>query len=194
MVVVTNIVIASINSLFAKDCPRSIPAIGTVRLLGGIIALSLGAFFVSSPMGYLNYMEESMADYESMVELVFVATLVGGVFMILGTACITVALGTFTRKSWAWTLNMILTPVLLLLTILGIVIVPREIDITTFASLGVNAFILYFLSTRSVRTYFGKIRVPIPPNSDFISSLGSCYQRKRNFGMKRHVNEMLYQS
>lgn len=162
LVVVTNIVIASTNSLFAKDCPRSIPAMGTVRLLGGIIAIGLGAFFVSSPMGYLNYVEESMADYESMAELVFVAAFVGAVFMILGTACITVAFGTFTRKGWAWTLNMILTPILLLLTILGIVGAPGEIGMTTLASLGVNVFILYYLSTKSVRMYFGKIRVPMP--------------------------------
>jgi len=160
--VVTNIVIASTNSLFAKDCPRSIPAMGTVRLLGGIVAIGLGAFFVSSPMGYLNHVEESMADYESMAELVFVATFVGGVFMILGTACITVAFGTFTRKSWAWTLNMIVTPILLLLTILGIVIAPSEIDGITFASLSINVFIFYYLLTKSVRVYFGKIRVPTP--------------------------------
>src|SRR3989442_6760588 len=162
LVVVTNIVIASTNSLFAKDCPRSIPAIGTVRLLGGIIAVGLGVFFVLSPVGYLNYMGESMTDYGSMVELVSVAALVGAVFMILGTAGIIVAFGTFTKKSWAWTLNMILTPIVLLLIILGIVGAPGQIDRITLGSLVLNLFILYYRLTQNVRLHFGKIRVPIP--------------------------------
>jgi hypothetical protein len=134
-----------------------VTSIGTLRLLGGIFALGLGLFLISSPEGYLNFMEESLSDYASAEEVAFYAAFTGIFVAIQGIIGIVIAFATLRGKKWAWTANVIFASMMILLLATDVASGYAK------SAMGIlfNAFILAYMFARPVKAYFGRID-PLP--------------------------------
>jgi hypothetical protein len=136
--------------------PRLVTSIGTLRLLGGIFALGVGLFLMSSPEGYLNFMEETLSDYTSAEEVEFSAAFTGVLFAVQGIIGIVIAFATLRGKKWAWTANVIFASTLIFLLALDVASGYAK------SAMGIlfNAFILAYMFARPVKAYFGRIDMP----------------------------------
>ena len=82
---------------------------------------------------------------------------------ILCIASFVVALGLFTVKSWwVWLVAVVLSTIGLVVNAVSLVI-PNMFTIVVAGALvgiAINAIVLYYLSRRNVRQYFGKVATP----------------------------------
>ena len=145
--------------LIERDRPRVVTAVGRLRMLAGILVMGFGLFMAISTERYLEFMGETLADYASLDELLFYSSFIGGIFIVQGIAGIIVALGIFAGKKWAWTANVVLSSILILLGAMDIALGELR------SAIGVifNAFILGYMFTRPVKLYFGKASLPTNP-------------------------------
>jgi hypothetical protein len=76
---------------------------------------------------------------------------------ILCIASFVVAYGLFTGRSWAWLVGVVLSTIGLVINVISLVI-PNMFTITgALVGTAINAIVLYYLSRRNVRQYFGKV-------------------------------------
>jgi|SRR5215831_15287979 len=95
------------------------------------------------------------------IGLVFVAG--GAISLALGVAYLVMGYGLWKGKGWAWTISTIL---LIIGIIIDIISLPRTIATGSsnagsnlsgvIVSIGINAFILYYLYRPHVKAYFGR--------------------------------------
>lgn len=143
----------------STERPRIVTSIGTLRLLYGVLAIVVGLVMANSPTAYLNIMGESESDYVSAEELAFVATFVGIFVGTQGVAGVIIGIATLLGKRRAWIANVVFASLL-------IVIAASDIAFGYHAStFGIlfNGFILAYMFSRPVKSYFGKLSHPSTP-------------------------------
>jgi hypothetical protein len=76
---------------------------------------------------------------------------------ILCIASFVVAYALFTGKSWAWLVGVVLSAIGLVVNVISLVM-PNMFTITgALVGIAINAIVLYYLSRKNVRQYFGKV-------------------------------------
>ena len=94
-----------------------------------------------------------------------ILTVLGAVLIPLGIASLVVAYGLFKAKSWAWYVAVALSIIGLVVNVISLV--TADIGAITGALVGIaiNAVVLYYLSRRNVRQYFGRVATPTETSS-----------------------------
>ena len=144
------------SSVVSKSKPDRVTTIAGLRILAGVLAIGLGYYISTSTTAYLKFSGESLSDYESMQELQAASTFVACIVIIQGGAGIIIGLGMHGGKRWAWTANVVLSIIIILLTISDIASGLSRSAI----GLIFNASILAYSFTRPVRAYFRKKMSP----------------------------------
>ncbi len=124
---------------------------GAFTLLAGITTLEAAIAQASAPI---------LTDLEALfiplgIEILCIASFV-------------VALGLFTVKSWwVWLVAVVLSAIGLVVNVVSIVIPNMFTIAITVALVGIaiNAIVLYYLSRRNVRQYFGKMATAREPST-----------------------------
>jgi uncharacterized membrane protein (DUF2068 family) len=84
-----------------------------------------------------------------------------GAFLIpLGIASLVVAYGLFKGKSWAWFVAVVLSTIGLAINVISLVTGNMGAITGALVGIALNAIVLYYLSRRNVRQYFGKVASP----------------------------------
>ena len=78
----------------------------------------------------------------------------------LGIASLIVAYGLFKGKSWSWTVAVVLSAIGLAINVISLITSNMGGITGALVSIAINAIVLYYLSRRSVRQYFGKVAAP----------------------------------
>ncbi len=125
---------------------------GAFTLLGGITTL-VAIPFVANEQTVLAQGSGS------------ILTVLGAVLIPLGIASLVVAYGLFKAKSWAWYVAVALSIIGLVVNVISLV--TSDIGAITGALVGIaiNAIVLYYLSRRNVRQYFGRVATPTETSS-----------------------------
>jgi uncharacterized membrane protein (DUF2068 family) len=78
----------------------------------------------------------------------------------LGIATLVVAYGLFKRKSWSWAVAVVLSTIGLAINVISLVTSNMGGITGALVGIAINAIVLYYLSRRNVRQYFGKAAIP----------------------------------
>jgi hypothetical protein len=137
---------------------------GAFALLGGIGTLAAIPFAANMiPNAVNNGLEFNGSPLTPSQESVLVEgsgpvlTALGAILIPLGITSLVVAYGLFKAKTWAWSIAVVLSAFLFAINVISLV--TGNINAITGAVIGmaINAIVLYYLSRRNVRQYFGKI-------------------------------------
>ncbi|MDA4114895.1 MAG: zinc ribbon domain-containing protein [Thaumarchaeota archaeon] len=108
--------------------PTGVTAIGWVQVMGGALIIVLGIVFV------------------------IVSPLIGAPFIALGLLAAFIGRAVLTGKNWAWTLDLVLN---ILGIVLGVALLVFGSGLAIIA-IAVDAIIVYYLTRPVVRAYFGR--------------------------------------
>jgi uncharacterized membrane protein (DUF2068 family) len=86
-----------------------------------------------------------------------ILTVLGAVLIPLGIASLVVAYGLFKGKSWAWLVAVVLSTLGLVVNVISLVTANMGAITGALVGIAINAIVLYYLSRRNVRQYFGKV-------------------------------------
>jgi uncharacterized membrane protein (DUF2068 family) len=75
----------------------------------------------------------------------------------LGIASLVVAYGLFKGKSWAWLVGVVLSTIGIIVNVISLVTANMGAITGALVGIAINAIVLYYLSRRNVRQYFGKV-------------------------------------
>ena len=78
----------------------------------------------------------------------------------LGIATPVVAYGLFKGKSWCWAVAVVLSTIGLAINVISLVTSNMGGITGALVGIAINAIVLYYLSRRNVRQYFGKAAIP----------------------------------
>ena len=105
----------------------------------------------------ITTLETALAQGSGSILTVLGALLIPLGIEILCIASFVAAYGLFTGKSWAWLVAVALSTIGLVVNVLSLVI-PNMGTITgALVGIAINGIVLYYLSRRNVRQYFGKM-------------------------------------
>ena len=135
-----------------KNRPTGVTVMGVLQILAGLGSLGLG-FMLAATYAFLGSLMASGAEgvaFSSGVGgfLVVAGAIIGGILIVIGIANLVIAYGLFKGKSWAWMLCLIFA---VISAVSGILTFPVGIVTILF-----NALIIYYLTRRNVKVYFGK--------------------------------------
>jgi uncharacterized membrane-anchored protein len=146
--------ISNNNSSSNNDLTRHRPTGLTILALLFIIA---GAFTL---LAGITTLETALAQASGPILTDLEALFIPLGIEILCIASFVVALGLFTVKSWwVWLVAVVLSIIGLVVNVVSLVI-PNMFTIAITGALvgiAINAIVLYYLSRRNVREYFGKV-------------------------------------
>jgi uncharacterized membrane protein (DUF2068 family) len=91
-----------------------------------------------------------------------VLTALGAILIPLGIASLAVAYGLFKAKRWAWSIAVVLSAILFAINVISLVTGNMSAITGAVIGMAINAIVLYYLSRRNVRQYFGKATNRIP--------------------------------
>lgn len=86
-----------------------------------------------------------------------ILTVLGALLIPLGIASLVVAYGLFKGKSWAWFVAVVLSIIGIAINVISLVTSNMGAMAGAFVGIAINAIVLYYLSRRNVRQYFGKV-------------------------------------
>ena len=86
-----------------------------------------------------------------------ILTVLGAVLIPLGIASLVVAYGLFKAKSWAWLVAVVLSIVGLVVNVISLVTSNMSAIAGALVGIAINAIVLYYLSRRNVKQYFGRV-------------------------------------
>jgi uncharacterized membrane protein (DUF2068 family) len=86
-----------------------------------------------------------------------ILTVLGAVLIPLGIASLVVAYGLFKAKSWAWVVAVVLSIIGVVVNVISLVTANMGAMTGALVGIAINAIVLYYLSRRNVRQYFGKV-------------------------------------
>jgi hypothetical protein len=89
-----------------------------------------------------------------------ILTVLGAVLIPLGIASLVVAYGLFKAKSWAWFVAVVLSIIGLAVNVVSLVTTNMSAITSALVGIAINAIVLYYLSRRNIRQYFGKVATP----------------------------------
>ncbi len=149
--------------------PRGVTVIGVIEILGGMLAIALGAATVTSPYllsRYAGLSAEEMADSQlvAITSATFLAIMIG-----LGIASLVMGFAVLKGKKWAWTSLLATSSVSIAISIISAALG----DTRGVGTVIINGIIVAYLLTKQVRTYFG--RVPPTTPSPAASSSSSAH-------------------
>jgi uncharacterized membrane protein (DUF2068 family) len=94
-----------------------------------------------------------------------ILTVLGAVLIPLGIASLVVAYGLFKGKSWAWFVAVVLSIIGLAVNVISLVTSNMGAIAGALVGIAINGIVLYYLSRRNVREYFGKVATAKEPSS-----------------------------
>lgn len=94
-----------------------------------------------------------------------ILTVLGALLIPLGIASLVVAYGLFKGKSWAWFVAVVLSTIGLVVNVISLVTANMGAITGALVGIAINATVLYYLSRRNVREYFGKVATAKEPSS-----------------------------
>jgi hypothetical protein len=135
-----------------KNRPTGVTVMGVLQILTGLGSLGLG-FMLAATYAFLGSLMASGAEGVTFSAgfggfLAVAGAIIGGILMVIGIANLLIAYGLFKGKSWAWMLCLIFA---VISAVFGILTFPVGIVTILF-----NALIIYYLTRRNVKVYFGK--------------------------------------
>lgn len=86
-----------------------------------------------------------------------ILTVLGALLIPLGIASLVVAYGLFKGKSWAWFVAVVLSTIGLVVNAISLATSNISTIAGALVGIAINAIVLYYLSRRNVRQYFGKV-------------------------------------
>jgi uncharacterized membrane protein (DUF2068 family) len=86
-----------------------------------------------------------------------ILTVLGAVLIPLGIASLVVAYGLFKAKRWAWYVAIVLSIIGIVVNVISLVTANMGAIAGALVGIAINGIVLYYLSRRSVREYFGKV-------------------------------------
>jgi hypothetical protein len=86
-----------------------------------------------------------------------ILTALGAVLIPLSISSLVVAYGLFKAKRWAWFVAVVLSIIGLAVNVISLVTSNMGAIAGALVGIAINAMILYYLSRRNVRQYFGKV-------------------------------------
>ena len=136
---------------------------GAFALLGGIatlIAIPFAATIIPNAVNNGLELNGSPLTPNQKSDLIEgsgpVLTALGIILIPLGIASLVVAYGLFRAKSWAWSIAIVLSAILLAVNVISLVTGNMSSITSIVVGIAINAIVLYYLSRRNVRHYFGK--------------------------------------
>lgn len=86
-----------------------------------------------------------------------ILTVLGALLIPLGIASLAVAYGLFKGKGWSWTVAVVLSTIGVVVNVISLVTSNMGAIAGALVGIAINAIVLYYLSRRNVREYFGKV-------------------------------------
>src|ERR687895_710769 len=139
---------SSSNDDLTRHRPTGLTILGVLFVIAGAFTLLAG----------ITTLEAALAQASGPILTELEALFIPLGIEILCIASFVVALGLFTVKSWwVWLVAVVLSAIGLLVNVVSIVVPNMFIIAITGALVGIaiNAIILYYLSRKNVRQYFG---------------------------------------
>jgi|SRR5581483_2355392 len=137
---------------------------GAFALLGGIGTLAAIPFVADLNPNALNNQLQSNGSpltFGQQATLIQqsgpILTALGAILIPLGIASIVVAYGLFKAKRWAWSIAVVLSIIGFAVNIISLVSSNMSAITGALVGMAINAIVLYYLSRRNVRQYFGKV-------------------------------------
>ena len=155
--------------------PRGVSIIAILIIIAGVLSLLLGIGLVVIGPFLMNGVQTSSSNLGSQIgpQIIGLVFLVfGGILLGLGVANLVMAYGLWKGKGWAWTISIIVLFIGIAISIVSVSITSTGVfsnsgsnllgDIVSgIVSIGINAFIVYYLYRPHVKAYFGKT-IPMP--------------------------------
>lgn len=148
--------------------PRGVTIIAILIIIAGVLSLLIGVGLVVIGPFIMNVSPNSNLGSQiepQVLGLVFVVF--GAISLALGVANFVMAYGLWKAKGWAWTISIILLFIGIAVDMISISITSAGVfsntgsnllgDIlSSIISIGISAFIVYYLYRPHVKAYFGK--------------------------------------
>ncbi len=155
--------------------PRGVSIIAILIIIAGVLSLLLGIGLVVIGPFLMNGVQTSSSNLGSQIGpqiLGLVFLVFGGILLGLGVANLVMAYGLWRGKGWAWTISIIVLFIGIAISIASVSITSTGVfsnagsnllgDIVSgIVSIGISAFIVYYLYKPHVKAYFGKT-IPMP--------------------------------
>lgn len=94
-----------------------------------------------------------------------ILTVLGALLIPLGIASLVVAYGLFKGKRWAWYVAIVLSIIGLVVNVISLVTSNMGAIAGALVGIAINGIVLYYLSRRNVKEYFGKVATAKEPSS-----------------------------
>jgi hypothetical protein len=135
-----------------KNRPTGVTVIGVLQILSGLGSLGFG-FILASTYAFLGSLMANGSEGVTFGAgfggfLAVAGAIIGGILVVIGIVDLVVAYGVFKGSGWAWMLCIIFAVISM---VFGILTFPVGIISILF-----NALIIYYLTRRNVKEYFGK--------------------------------------
>jgi uncharacterized membrane protein (DUF2068 family) len=86
-----------------------------------------------------------------------ILTVLGALLIPLGIASLIVAYGLFKGKRWAWFVAVVLSIIGVVVNVISLVTSNMSTIAGALVGIAINGIVLYYLSRRNVKEYFGKV-------------------------------------
>jgi uncharacterized membrane protein (DUF2068 family) len=164
------------NSNLLAHRPTGVTILGVLFVIGGVFAL-LGGIGTLAAVPFaanmipnavnngleLNGSPLTPSQQSALIEASGpVLTALGAILIPLGIASLAVAYGLFKAKRWAWSIAVVLSAILFAINVVSLVTGNMSAITGAVVGMAINAIVLYYLSRRNVRQYFGKATNRIP--------------------------------
>lgn len=164
------------NSNVLAHRPTGVTILGVLFVIGGAFALLGGIGTLAAIPFAINMMPNAVnnglelngspltpSQQSALIEASGPTLAAIGVILIpLGIASLAVAYGLFKAKSWAWSIAVVLSAILFAINVVSLVTGSMSAITSAVVGMAINAIVLYYLSRRNVRQYFGKTTSTIP--------------------------------
>ncbi len=143
---------------------------GIFQVIGGLALITIGGLLAANP----SLLGNAGADFARSnplhvpIEILGVALLaLGAVILPLGVLSFVIAYGTLKGKGWAWTLNVVVSIIGIIINIISTILYNSGIQsvVPVAISIGISVLILYYLYRPHVKQYFGKTLASAQPQS-----------------------------
>ena len=94
-----------------------------------------------------------------------ILTVLGALLIPLGIASLIVAYGLFKAKRWAWHVAVVLSVIGLVVNVISLVTSNMGAIAGALVGIAFEGIVLYYLSRRNVKEYFGKVATAKEPSS-----------------------------
>jgi hypothetical protein len=164
------------NTNLLSHRPTGVTILGVLFVIGGAFAL-LGGIGTFAAIPFATNMMQNAVNNDPEVNgspltpsqqsaLIEgsgpILTVIGAVLIPIGIASLVVGYGLFKAKSWAWSVAVVLSAILFAINVISLVTGNLSAITSAVVGMAINGIILYYLSRRNVRQYFGKATNTIP--------------------------------